>query len=132
MDKPLFIVPQKAVIIQAGKFLVLKRSLHAAHHAGDWDFPGGKLEYGEGPGQGLEREVLEETGLKVKAVRPVFVFAEANKDENDVFIVWECKKVSGEVKLSHEHTEWKWASKDEALGMGKIEPFLRAYLESLK
>ena len=33
-------------------------------------------EVGEDASKGLEREVLEETGLKVRAVRPLFVFHE--------------------------------------------------------
>lgn len=36
-----------------------------SHHKGFWGFPKGHLDEGETPRQGAERELLEETGLKV-------------------------------------------------------------------
>lgn len=40
---------------------------------GQWAFPGGHLEFGETYFQCAEREALEETGLRVKAVRMITV-----------------------------------------------------------
>jgi len=41
-----------------GQFLVQQR-LEGKPCAGKWEFPGGKLEKGESPAQGLKREILE-------------------------------------------------------------------------
>eukprot|EP01017_Pseudomicrothorax_dubius_P014568 TRINITY_DN1699_c0_g1_i3.p1 TRINITY_DN1699_c0_g1~~TRINITY_DN1699_c0_g1_i3.p1 ORF type:complete len:170 (+),score=2.74 TRINITY_DN1699_c0_g1_i3:99-608(+) len=37
-------------------------------YKGKWSFPGGHLEFGELVEQGLRREILEETGLKVRVL----------------------------------------------------------------
>ncbi len=128
-EKYLFVVPQKAMIQEGDKFLILKRSPDAHTYPNHWDFPGGRLESGEDVKEGLEREVFEETGLKVNAKKPVFIFKEILNDHSTVFIVHSCEKISSEVKISHEHTDFKWATKEEILKL-KIENFLRAFLEN--
>ncbi|MCI0449351.1 MAG: NUDIX domain-containing protein [Chlorobi bacterium] len=37
-------------------------------YKGRWDLPGGKIDFGETPEEALAREVLEETGLKLKSL----------------------------------------------------------------
>ena len=54
-EKYLFVVPQKAMIQEGGKFLILKRSPDAHTYPNHWDFPGGRLESGEDIKEGLER-----------------------------------------------------------------------------
>jgi 8-oxo-dGTP diphosphatase len=124
-----FKVPQKAVIRKGGKYLIVKRSPDDASYPGCWDFPGGKLEPGEDVLRGVEREVLEETSLKVKAIRPVFAFHEIVNGDNMLFLVYLCGKASGSVRLSHEHTEYRWATKKEILRL-RTENFLRAFLKN--
>ena len=131
-EKYLFIVPQKAMIKDGEKFLILKRSPNAATYPNRWDFPGGRLETGENAQKGLEREVLEEIGLEVDVKEPVFVFQEKLGNHFDVFIVHSVEIIEGnqsEVKLSEEHTDFKWATREEILGL-PIENFLRAFLET--
>jgi 8-oxo-dGTP diphosphatase len=74
--KYMFIVPQKAAIKDGNKYLILKRSPTSQTYPDCWDFPGGKMEKGEDVAKGLEREVKEETGLKIKVIKPVFTFGE--------------------------------------------------------
>ncbi|KAI8713919.1 Nudix hydrolase domain-containing protein [Fusarium sp. LHS14.1] len=59
-----------------GKMVTGKRK--GSHGAGTWQLPGGHLDYGESILVCAEREVLEETGLKVRGIKIVAV-------TNDVF-----------------------------------------------
>ena len=52
-----------ALIEKDGKVLMVKRGREP--HKGTWMFPGGFIEYGESPLKTLQREVMEETGLKL-------------------------------------------------------------------
>ena len=49
-----------------GRVLIAQRPAGKAL-AGRWEFPGGKLEPGEDPRAGLERELREELGVEVRA-----------------------------------------------------------------
>ncbi len=54
-----------AGVVRAGDKVLLARR-KGGHLAGKWEFPGGKLEPGEAPEEGLKRELLEELGLEVE------------------------------------------------------------------
>ena len=47
-----------------GRWLMHRRPAHK-EHGGLWEFPGGKVEPGESPGNALVREVSEELGLDI-------------------------------------------------------------------
>jgi len=53
-----------AVIRRAGRILVTRRHGHA-ERGGQWEFPGGKVEPGEGEEAALRREILEELDCEV-------------------------------------------------------------------
>jgi 8-oxo-dGTP diphosphatase len=52
-----------------GRLLVVRRGREPSR--GLWSLPGGRIEPGETAAQALEREVLEETGLRVRAGEPL-------------------------------------------------------------
>lgn len=54
----------------SGRILIAKRPDHV-HQGGLWEFPGGKLEPGEAPEEGLARELREELGIRVLSSRPL-------------------------------------------------------------
>ncbi|MBN2007028.1 MAG: NUDIX hydrolase N-terminal domain-containing protein [Anaerolineae bacterium] len=64
-----FAVGDGAVIDGAGRILLIRRADN-----GLWAMPGGALETGETPAEGVAREVLEETGVQAEAVALVGVF----------------------------------------------------------
>jgi 8-oxo-dGTP diphosphatase len=60
------VVPCVGAVVQdaAGRLLLIRRG-HAPH-AGSWSLPGGRVEAGETLEEAVRREVLEETGLRVR------------------------------------------------------------------
>ena len=52
---------------QAGKILMTKR-FSDAHLANSWEFPGGKIEFGEDPISALHREIKEELDITIQKV----------------------------------------------------------------
>jgi len=53
-----------AIIVRRGRYLIAQRRADAAL-GGLWEFPGGKCRVGETMEQCLEREILEELGVRV-------------------------------------------------------------------
>lgn len=62
-------VGDAAVIDHRGRILLIQRADN-----GKWAMPGGALEVGETPAEGVAREALEETGVHCRAVSLVGVF----------------------------------------------------------
>ncbi len=62
-------VGDAAVIDEAGRMLLIQRADNKL-----WAMPGGALEVGETPAEGVAREALEETGVTCQAVKLVGVF----------------------------------------------------------
>lgn len=52
------------VIIRNNEILIAKRNVKQ-HQGGLWEFPGGKVEPGEGELEALARELYEELGIKI-------------------------------------------------------------------
>ncbi len=94
----------KAVIIDnKGRVLFLRRSDYMKKFAGEWDLPGGHLKDNESLFEGLEREVEEETGLSVSEPKLISI-------DNNLHFFY-CNYDSQPVKISHEHTEYRFSTK---------------------
>ncbi len=81
------------ILSRNGRFLVGQRRGGGAFPY-KWEFPGGKVEPGEGRGGALAREFLEELDISVKTAREVFrhvhVYAGGNRVELTFFEVTAC------------------------------------------
>ena len=90
-----------------GRILVMKRREPKV-----WEFPGGGVEWGESPEKAVRREVLEETGLKIKNIKLLCTTSKTYKkgklDKHSVYIVFEGKG-ERKVKFGVEHSIAMWA-----------------------
>jgi 8-oxo-dGTP pyrophosphatase MutT (NUDIX family) len=92
---------------------------------GRWCLPGGMMESGESVAEACEREVWEETGLKVRVTRLVGVYSNPDQlvvyaDGNKAFFVimsFEAEILSGELGLSNETTAYGYYSLKEMESM---------------
>jgi 8-oxo-dGTP diphosphatase len=69
-----------AVVIHNSCALLVKRRNPPS--AGMWAIPGGSVELGETLQEAAEREILEETGVIIKAKNPILTFDVVEPDEN--------------------------------------------------
>ena len=69
-------VTKVVILDKHDRILFLKRTEYSKKHAGEWDLPGGHIKKNESPMEGLKREVLEETGIKLETAIP---FKKENK-----------------------------------------------------
>lgn len=118
------------------KILLLKRTEKADFSGGIWEDITGRMNQGEEPEEALKREVYEEAGIEIEIVKPLTIFhiyrGEKTPENELVGIIYHCKTRNPNVKISDEHTEYKWLSPQEALtqathpGVKKdIETFIR-------
>jgi len=104
----------KGIILYEEKVLVLKRSNTDEIGAGNWEFVGGSIEYGEGLEEALLREIKEEISIDVKIEKILYATTyNAKPNRYDVIIVYKCKAEDDNIKLSEEHSEYKWVNEKE-------------------
>jgi ADP-ribose pyrophosphatase len=109
-DQP--VVGVGAVVIREGKILLVKRGI--APSKGLWAIPGGALELGETLQQAAEREILEETGLTIRAHEPVYAFDFFERTHDGrvrfhfvIVDVW-ADYISGDVQGADDALEARW------------------------
>jgi 8-oxo-dGTP diphosphatase len=95
------------VVREDGRVLAIKR-----RDDGRWVPPGGVLELAETPADGVAREVLEETGLKVQAERLTGVYKNMNRGV--VTLAFRCRLISGQEHLTDEASQVAWLTVGQA------------------
>jgi 8-oxo-dGTP diphosphatase len=95
-----------AIIIEAPNVLITRRA-PTEKLAGYWEFPGGKLEYGETLQKCLERELFEELGIQT-AVSAVLAESIYHYDGGSIRLIGlETKILEGDIQLTvHDAAEW--------------------------
>lgn len=117
-----FAIAVKAFIVREGKLLLLERSRDDVQKPSVWDLPGGRLESGENPFEGVKRETKEETTLDIDIKHPIGVRHFKRDDGQKItMIVFLCESASPDVEISHEHERFRWVPIDDIATT--IDPF---------
>ena len=112
------------MIIHEDRALIVQRG--QPPRQGEWTVPGGLLEIGETLRSGTEREVLEETGLVVKAGEVLDVFDSIHSDPHGrtqyhyVLVDFLCTWVSGELRAASDVAQARWITCEELESMPLI------------
>jgi ADP-ribose pyrophosphatase len=118
-----------AVVIREGRVLLVRRGV--APSCGLWAVPGGSLELGESLREGAEREILEETGITIRAKEPVYIGDLVERDTEGrvrfhyVVVDYAADYLGGEVNGSDDALEARWVSPEEVAGMAVTQTTLK-------
>lgn len=107
------IIGSNAIIFNKnGEILMMKRSNDDEAFPGEWELPGGGVDYSETPQESLKREIKEECGLNVEVHNPLGVNSFYLDNSRIVEITFLCTIIDSkfDVKLSDEHSEYRWIS----------------------
>ena len=106
LNQPLLTV-DAVVLLNKHSIVLVKR--RKPPFEGFWALPGGFVEYGETVEAAVEREVFEETGLKVRILKLIGVFSKPDRDPRGhvVSIAFLAEAVEGKLRESDESFEVK-------------------------
>ena len=108
---------------QQGEILTTLRHDHL-HQGGLWEFPGGKLEKGEQPFSGLQRELREELSIDVKTAVPLIQIPHLYEDRSILLDLWEITEYSGEPHGAEEQ-QLRWSMIDDLRAKSSLQPIAR-------
>ena len=111
LKRPTWIPVVTALIRKGDKILVGQRP--AGHSlAGQWEFPGGKIERNESPEQALARELQEELAIEADIGTLKLASTHNYGDTGIVILFYEVLFWKGEAKAVH-HMELRWVHPPE-------------------
>ena len=98
------------VIYKDNKFLIAQRNLKKSQ-GGLWEFPGGKLEFGESCEAALKREIFEEFEAEIEVEGYITENIHHYPEKDIKLMFYKAKLVSDKLVLK-EHEDYRWITKD--------------------
>lgn len=110
------IVGVGGVVIRDSSVLLIRRGREPLK--GEWSIPGGMLELGESLEDGVKREVLEETGLRVRPLEALMVFDRVQKNGERVryhyvIVDYVCRPTGGRLKSGSDVLDARWVKRED-------------------
>lgn len=120
-----------AVVFKDDAVLLVRRGKPPA--LGIWAIPGGSVRLGETLQTAAEREILEETGIVIRAGQPVYVFDVIERDGNGrvrfhyVIVDLAAEYVAGDPRPGDDATDARWVRQHDLAALD-INPATRRLL----
>jgi 8-oxo-dGTP diphosphatase len=107
------IIPVLAAIIQnnGGNILIARRKPELSN-GGKWEFPGGKLLFGESPEDCLKREIKEEMGIEIAVGSPYHLVNFRYEEKAVLLIGYRCEFLGGQWNLL-DHDQVLWVEREK-------------------
>jgi 8-oxo-dGTP diphosphatase len=106
-----------AIIYNEGKILCVQRGENKYDYISKkYEFPGGKIEIGEGKEEALIREIFEELKIEINLLNEFLTINHTYPDFDLVMHSFTCTIKNQTLTLT-EHIDYKWLYKEELLGL---------------
>ncbi|MBD3259777.1 NUDIX domain-containing protein [Candidatus Woesearchaeota archaeon] len=129
MNYPILVMA--AIIEDKGKFLLTQRP-KGVHNEERWEFPGGKIDFGEDPRYAMEREIEEELGIDIETGDILELSSHVyDETKHIVLIACHCRYISGKIKKKQVR-DFRWVRPEEMMDFDITEAdllFVKKLLE---
>jgi ADP-ribose pyrophosphatase len=122
-----------AIVFKDDEILLVHRAQPPSQDI--WAIPGGSVEIGESLQEAAEREIMEETGVTIRAGEPIFTFDYIERDDDGrvrfhyVIVDVSAEYISGEPCAGDDANDARWVS-SQAIAKLKVSPMTRRLLNT--
>jgi len=115
-----------AIVFKEDRVLLVRRGKAPA--LGQWAIPGGSVTLGESLQEAAEREIFEETGIRITGGDPAYVFDVVDRDDEGqvrfhyVIVDLDATYRGGELSPGDDALEARWVAANELVGLDVSRP----------
>jgi 8-oxo-dGTP diphosphatase len=105
--------------------LALRRAPGNRAGPGLWEVISGRIEHGEEPLVAAQREIAEESCLRVRMERrPFESYAAQRRGLPMIVVLYRARYLTGEVELSDEHDAYEWCTHERFRALSTLVPLV--------